>query len=564
MKRLSSRLKPAQGAPTVCDLPAEDAQLISERYLRTNLAADKGSLSLAIRTLVYEDKHAPAPGLRKLSPAAFAFLSRSMASKHYIPSSIRRQLGIAPQVFRYHRSPRNAALAGPYIPGGLRLASDGLRRLLGGERRSYDDGSQNQVIWYPWPYGGDKCSDRYGVRVGRGQWLATHDDGSGVITSWTFTQRMRDSYRVQDALGQVYRDARDMGRPDEVVMEGGAWQSNTALAFYKAAGIRVIDAKGRPHMKLIENWWNRAWSFLSKFEQGQIGRFRGEYQRENDILVKCRAGSEDPREHFPSLQQLMVEFDACVRFLNEDPPESKQYGKWIPLERFRADMTEHPRPPISPDLALFAAPENHTLTVRRGAMVLAQVVSPLGIPTVYEFAHQDLLPFEKAKVRVMFDPYEPILRAAIVAAHNHGSARKGDLLCTAVCLNPPPLPIAMEGWELQRDPGAVSEALSVTKAINAAVRTEYRALGHGGRRPALSETRGPEGIQRLEISSDPGPHAEADPDTTRNLHPQPGADVQVDRPMPKRESWRERLGNREAELAELEAAMRARGEFAEV
>ena len=489
------------GRKAVCEWTSEDVKAIREVYLRTNRGRGSGSMSHAVRRLVFEEKRASGRGPRKLSQKALAVLDRNMGSKQYIPNSLKKKLAISPQVFRHHRDPRNAALSGPYVPGGTRLSQDATRRLWAGERRSFDDGSQNQVVCVPWPYGGDRCSDKYGVRVQRGQWLVAHDDGSGFVTSWTFTLRPRDSYRASDALGQVYRDARDMGMPDEVVMEGGAWQGKQAMAFYRAAGLRVIDAKGRPHLKLIEGWWNRAWTHLSVYERGQIGRFRGEYKRENDLLMRCRAGSEDPRRHFPLLPDLLREFSECVDFLNQDPIESTIYGRWVPASRWEEDKSNRPRVELPRDTELLAAPESRVVTVRRGGMVLATVVCPLGISVPYAFAHEDLIRFEGAKVRVLFDPFEPAVRAAVVLNQNHLLAKSGALLCIAECLNPPPLPIASEGWELSRDPGSVQAAVAMKRALGNAVRTEYRSLGDGGRKGAvLSETRGPDGVMKVEAA----------------------------------------------------------------
>jgi hypothetical protein len=494
----------APGRPPVQDWSEVTAQIIREVYLRTNLATDCGSMSHAVRRVVFDAKM----GEVEIPAGDLAALDREMASKHYIPLSLKRQLMISKQVIRHHRDPRNAALSGPYVPGGTRLTQDGSRRLWAGERRSYDDGSQNSVIWYPWPYGGDRCSDTYGVRLGRGQWLVAHDDATGLVTSWTFTLRPRDSYRGPDGRGQMFRDARDAGAPDEVVAEGGIWQDNASLAFYQAAGMAVIDARGRPHLKLIEGWWSRAWTFLSAELRGQIGRYRGEYRRESELVERCRAGREDPRRHFPSLPELLTAFERCVAFHNQDRIESPEYGKWVPIERWEQDQARRPRREIAPELALFAAPERHELTVRRGGMVEAHVTCPLGIRLPYSFAHEALLPFEGAKVRVLFDPYEPLVEAAIVAARTGPQARKGDLLCVAACLTPPPAPVASEGWEIARDPSALPAAVAMKKAIGDVVRTEYRALGRGGRaRVVLSERRGPEGVQRLEIGTAGDPRA---------------------------------------------------------
>ena len=78
------------------------------------------------------------------------------------------------------------------------------------------------------------------------------------------------------------------------MFEGGAWQAGIAERFLATAGIGLQSAKGRPHEKLIENYWNRLWSPLS-LQDGQIGRYRGEMERENAEFMRVRDGRVDPR-----------------------------------------------------------------------------------------------------------------------------------------------------------------------------------------------------------------------------------------------------------------------------
>ena len=471
------------GRRPVCDWPAEDVQAIREVALRTNRGDELISLSHAVRRCVHDGV---------LSEESAATLKRPASTKHYIPKSLKDQLTISPSVIRHHRNPRNARLSGVYVPGSTRLAADGTRRLYAGERMSYDDGSQNQIVVVPWPYGGSKEADKYGHRTCRGQWLVAHDDATGVITGWVFTLRPRDSYRDQDSLGLMYRVARDICKPSEAVVEGGTWQSIRAKAFFDAAQISVRDAKGRPHLKLIENWFGRAWTYLSVFEDGQIGRFRGEYERENKLLMRARAGTINALEHFPSLPKLLKELESCVEFLNQDPIESKEYGKWTPIDRWNEDIAQRPRGKLGDDLAPYAAPDSHEVTVRRGGMVVCDTMCPMGIASTYSFAHEDLSPFEGQKVRVHYDPFEAEVRAAII------HKQTGKPICTATCMNPPPAPVADLDWEIYRNDSASYEAIRLKKAMANAVRTEYRALGNGRRGAQISEVRGPEGVNRFE------------------------------------------------------------------
>lgn len=55
----------------------------------------------------------------------------------------------------------------------------------------------------PWPWGGDKCSDRYGVRVGRFQLLCGVDDASHYCPAFQFTMRPDPYWLLNDKTGLV-------------------------------------------------------------------------------------------------------------------------------------------------------------------------------------------------------------------------------------------------------------------------------------------------------------------------------------------------------------------------
>ena len=94
------------------------------------------------------------------------------ASKHILPVDVKRCLrASAAEVSRY-RDPKSGQNDGIYTPGWLRMSTDGTRRLVPGERQVWDDGSVNVGVVVPWTRGGDKCSERWGVRVARFQLLA--------------------------------------------------------------------------------------------------------------------------------------------------------------------------------------------------------------------------------------------------------------------------------------------------------------------------------------------------------------------------------------------------------
>ncbi len=73
------------------------------------------------------------------------------------------------------------------------------------------------------------------------------------------------------------------------------------LGGMQGLGLRVIESQS-PTTKIIENRFN----FFQRACQtirGQIGRKRGEMERENKIWTACRLGHRDPRDYFLSFEE---------------------------------------------------------------------------------------------------------------------------------------------------------------------------------------------------------------------------------------------------------------------
>jgi hypothetical protein len=474
------------GRPPLAEPTARDVMLLKAEFVKTNRARGQGSKTLAARRLAKAGR---------LSEETTAAILKPRASKHSIPKRIKDAMRVAPDVIGYHRAPKALRLGGLYAPGTLRMArgEDGsMRRLLGGERQSWDDASINFCVCVPWPWGGDKCSDRFGVRVGRFQLLAGIDDASDYCPGWSFVMREAESYNRRDVVAAMCRTWRDDVLPAEVVLEGGSWQADQTLSFVERAGVRWIDAKGRPHQKLIEGYWNRAWSVLST-EDGQIGRYRGEMERENKLLMDCKGGRLDPRAVFPELSPAMNAIDAAVGYLNGEPVESRLYGRWIPAERYAEDLKRSERLPLDPGLAWLAAPVQEVRLVRRSC-VAVQAMCPLGVSFPYHFAAAELNEFIGQRVRVHFDPWDSPITATITLEEPFRGISAGTVITTrAQCLDSAPEILEEAGRRVEFDQGAVTKMLGIRKAVSTAIRTEYRSLGLGGRRGRLSEVKGPDG-----------------------------------------------------------------------
>lgn len=496
----TGRADRAQGRPAQCDPTAEDLQKLRAVYVRTNLQRDKGSKVFAARLLARSGELS--------DPVADAIL-KERATKA-LPKCVRDQMHVPIDIIRHHRSPRDANLTGFYIPGSLRMVNDadGLRRLFPGERQSWDDATINFGICVPWEWRGCPCSDRYGVKLGRFQLLACIDDCTDNCPGYSYTIRDLQSYRAEDTVAAQFRLGRDTYAPDRYMLEGGVWQSNRANAFYKASGIEVEDATGRPHSKLIECWFNRLWTPLSLLP-GNVGRFRGEMELGNKLYLKCRAGREDPRNHFPMLDQALKDMDYAIGYLNAEQVESKKYGNWVPQKMHGDYLASNPRRRLDPALAYMAAPIMESRMIRRN-MVQVSCPSPFGGSLPYHFADDSMWQFEGARALVYFDPYDSPLRAAVVLEKEFHGFKAGHVISAcALCLDDAPEVLcALDGLNVECNADATERAIAMRKRIHGAIRREYRAIGFGGKITAsASEVRGEGRKTVVEISTGACPDA---------------------------------------------------------
>ncbi|HPA21457.1 MAG TPA: hypothetical protein PLU30_27195, partial [Verrucomicrobiae bacterium] len=309
----------------------DEARGLAHLYVKTNRDRERGSMTTAARVFAHSSRCSE--DLREA-------ILRPRSSKHTLPKSVKDAMAVPRALLDHHRSPRKAILSGLHCPGVLRMSRDGTRRrLVGGRQQSWDDLSINRVLVVPWPWGGDPCSDKYGVRVGRFQLLSGVDSASDFNPGFSYVMRPAQSYRAFDVVGALYRTWRDDVVPEEIVAEGGVWQAIMALEWYRRVGVRVVSAKGRPHQKLVENYWNR-WHTIESLQPGQIGRFRGEMERENKLLMKAQHGRLDPRGVFPALAEAMTAAEGALLWINSEPVQSKKYGKWVPQIRYRDDLAD--------------------------------------------------------------------------------------------------------------------------------------------------------------------------------------------------------------------------------
>ena len=486
--------------PKADEIGEEHLKAIRSLYARSNAGIGRGSMMVA--ALVYSRQAACPPDLK----AQIDGWSRS----GHIPRSIRKAFAVDPQTRRHYRSARDLRLGTAYAPGTMRMTVDeetGMpRRLVGGEKQNWDDASVNGIVCVAWPWGGDPCSDRYGVKVGRFQLLAGLDDASNYCPGFSYVIRGKESYRGSDATGAMLRCWRSDVRPDQVVVEGGVWQSDRAAEFYRMAGVQFVSAKGRPNAKLIESYWNDLWTVLSVMADGQIGRWRGEMERENAILTRVRSGAEDPRKHFPMLDVTLRTIHEAIVLKNEKPIRSTEYGTWIPVERYRSDLEQYPRAALDPAISWMLAPARETRKISRG-MIRASVECPLGGSMPYHFVSHSLFEYEGAEVVIYFDPWaSPITDAVVVLAAPFRGIPAGTIITRqAECIDDAPvIGQAVEGFDVSFDMTGLTRALEIKKRYLQTARMEFRALKLDGKiRASESEIRGPDGrLARVEVGTE--------------------------------------------------------------
>jgi hypothetical protein len=520
----------------------QDRAILRDTYVRTNRTGESGSAILAARLCAQSGK---------LSEE----VSKAILKPRYgneIPKVIRDAMTTAPAIIQRHRNAKDARLKGLYIPGNLRMVRDPetneLRRLEPGERQSWDDATINFGVCIPWPWGGDKCSDKYGVRVGRFQFLAALDDATDYLLGFDYVIRDAQSYRAEDVVAAQYRLWRNTYKPDRCMLEGGAWQANRSKAFHKAAGVDVEDATGRPNNKLIEGFFNRLWTPLSTMP-GNVGRYRGEQRAESEIYIACRNGRKDPRQHFPMLNDALADMQSAIRYLNNKEVNSRRYGRWIPAEAHAEGLARHPRQQIAKDLFFHAAPVMEQRKVRRG-MITLTCQSPFGESFQYHFAEENLWQYEGRKVRIYFDPWQADLSAEVLLDEAFAGIRQGTRICSAVCLeDAPQVEQSAAGIRVEIADRA-DIAMQIRKRQHQHIRREHRTMETEGRIQLWSsETRIENARTELSVSR-VEKEPEAQPQTIQSQENEKAA----------REE-RERLQARIAAAEKFEAAARRRGEL---
>lgn len=368
-------------------------------------------------------------------------LAREREGKDLVPERIARQITSSAAVVRQHRNPTEAGLHYLSSPGSIMWTNDtqtGERRFTrAGDWIEADDGSVNFPVCVPWTMGGCPCSDKFGVKVGRFQFLRPIDAGSRFRPGFLYVARPRGSYRREDVLALMRLVCRAHGVPRGWRFERGTWESNMVKEAVRLLGSHLQTVYSPRQKPFVEGGFNQDWTKLSvHFPNADIGRFMGETEEANDFLTKCKKGTQDPRKNFPMLAEALAAFDAITKEENRTPVNSANWGRWIPEERWNAHLLESPLRPLDAGSDWIFHPYVREWTVK-GMLVGGRVPLFEEVSVPFDFSASWLPNFDGAKVRVHFDPTEARCVGTVVYLEGgHGiNAKRGDILGTALQIN---------------------------------------------------------------------------------------------------------------------------------
>lgn len=364
-----------------------------------------------------------------------------------------------------------------------------------------DDGTLNFVCWIPWPMGGDPCSDKYGVRIGRWQFLPAIEAGwSHFYLGYALVCRARASYREEDIRSLIHLVALAHGLPDGFRFERGSWEANNVVALLRQLGVQLHTVYQPNQKPFVEGGFSKQWDYLSMIDKqvAQVGRYRGEMEEANRLVERCKAGRVDPREQFPSLAQTITAIDGTLAMRNSDTIQSI-YGKWVPEIRFKEHAAERPWAALPANTEFLFAPYVRDWTVNKGTVGgKLPLLDDFSVP--FYFADENLWRWNGRKVRVYFDPAAEQCTATIVSLSDYHGFRPDEIICRAELVGDlTHFARASLGWS-EVEAGRYNQALRLGRA---ACRREVRALGPDGQlKLSTSEARDGQG-NVVRVTTDP-------------------------------------------------------------
>lgn len=359
-------------------------------------------------------------------------LSRQAKGQKLLPASIARQIKLSQSAMLHLRSPREWALKFQNAPGSQRRwfrPETGQRELmLPGDWFGGDDSTPGIAVCVPCNEVRTPASLKYGVLLGRFQWLVFLDASSDMILSFDYVIRPRGSYRAEDILNGMGAVTRTHGIPRQGwQFEGGTWNSNLVKQAIKLLGCQHWRTYN-PHQKAIEAVFNKVWTRLAvQFPHADMGRFRNENELNCKLYESCKAGHKDPRQHFPRLKNVLEVFIEEVAAHNARKIFSAQYGQWVPSELFAQSVADQPLRPCGRDQDWIFSPFTAERKIR-GALVGCRVPMFEDFSVPFEFSGDCLPAHNGMRVRLHFNPHAPNCVATAVLLQDSGGRQAGDVL----------------------------------------------------------------------------------------------------------------------------------------
>ena len=537
-------------------------------YLLTNRTFNTGSMPEAVRRTIslpnlpfgwtggHRERFLKAIGLVEL-PACPAelrenILARQAAGKPLVPPALARQIIVNKSIVQFKRSPRDWSLDNQSSPGSQRRHTNrqtGEREIMApGDWFGGDDATPGIAVCVPCKEVITPVSQKFGVLLGRFQWLAYHDARTDKLLAWDYVVRPRGSYRAEDILNGMGAVVRTHGIPNQgFQFEGGAWNSKLvkqAIALLGCQHWRTYS----PHQKAIEAVFNKVWTRLAvQFPHADMGRYRNENEANCKLYEACKAGHQDPRKYFPTLEIIVRVFEEEVSAHNTKLIMSAQYGRWVPDDYFAQAVSAAPLRKFSAEMEWMFSPFAAERTVK-GMMVSCRVPMFENFSVPFDVGADWMPQYAGKKVRLHFNPRQPKCVAKVVLLENATGADgrpqgPGDILGDAQLIGETAGHIRyILNWGDDNQRAGYLQRQRVGNFI----RRETRGIGTGGRvEYSKSEERdGLSKVSQIEKSN---------PMTDGVIHSVNG-DASVARPVSGVTSARTNLNSRSARLESPSAA----------
>lgn len=284
--------------------------------------------------------------------------------------------------------------------------------------------------WIPWPFGGDPCSDRFGLRLVRWQLLAVVDARWEFCPAFDIVARDVGPSQGRGTVALIGRIMHEIAQPALWRLGRKAWSSKIvrgALKFGSQPARRMSHVgKKCAFRKFFERFWIPA-----ELIPGHISRDGIHAQNVTALARACQAGHADPREHFISLESIVPRVIGCVQFANTEPVESSSgWGCWIPWERFGQQMKERPPGKLDPSQRSLFTREQRLWMVdhhRVGGMATGA-----GIRFPVYFQYEPLREFAGRKIQVCFDSWAERITATFVLPDAWRGYRRGHIIARDV------------------------------------------------------------------------------------------------------------------------------------